>query len=297
MPSLWQTQSMELAKFMLGSRPQMIRIELEKDWLLLSHPDHAALAGEFARHWKNASFAPPEPFAHILDACTRHDDSWGPRDAKPQLTHDHNPSAFSEELVGTYDAFEEIDLDDYLAVRGQATEDAAKRDPYAAVLISMHTVNLLTEQADLSTLTEAERPVHAAFITGQLQRQAALKAELRACPDMAAQTTETALMRAFKFLQACDSFSLYAGVAYTKPGKLRHAQLKRDGSEVEIECIPVGPNHYQLKPYPLDEPTIRFQVPYRRVPKSSTQDLETFQASYASAPIEYLTVTVSQDPS
>ena len=54
----------------------MIRLKDNADWLLLTHKDHATLAGEFARHWKNQDFAPPEPFAHILDAVSRHDDSW-----------------------------------------------------------------------------------------------------------------------------------------------------------------------------------------------------------------------------
>lgn len=280
---------------MLKPPTQMIRIELENDWLLLSHQEHAKLAGEFARHWKNENFAPPKPFAHILDACARHDDSWAPRDALPQLTYEMNPSAFSEELVGTYDAFEEIDLDDYLAVRGQATEEAAKRDLYAAVLISMHTVNLLTEQADLSTLTEAERPVHAAFITGQLQRQAEFKAILRDRPDTAPYASDEDFENGFRFLQACDSFSLYAGVNYSQPGKLRHAQPTLGGRLVEIDCIPLRSHHYKLSPYPLDEPVVRFQIPYRRVSKAATASLESFQKAYSAAAIEYVEVTVSKD--
>lgn len=81
----------------------MIRLEDNDHWLLLGHADHAALAGEFARHWKNARFAPPNPFAHILDAVSRHDDSWKTRDALPELTPGGHPSAFSRELVGTYE--------------------------------------------------------------------------------------------------------------------------------------------------------------------------------------------------
>jgi len=273
----------------------MIRIEEEHDWLLLSHPDHAALAGEFARHWKNIDFAPPEPFTHVLDATSRHDDSWKDRDSLPLLTREMNPSAFSEELVGTYDAFEEIDLHDYLSVRGQATEAAAVRDPYSAILTSMHTVNLLTEQADLSTLKEEDRPFHKAFIAGQITRQEELKAELRLRADMAPLVTEEQLLKGFKFLQACDSFSLYVGVAYSKPGKLQHAHPRRDGSETEIAFIPKNNNHYVLSPYPLDEPSVEFKVPFRRVSKQATSSLENFQAAYAAAPVELITVTISQE--
>jgi hypothetical protein len=273
----------------------MIRIEKEHDWLLLSHTDHAALAGEFARHWKNEQFAPPEPFAHILDATSRHDDSWKAPDARPQLTPEMSPSAFSEELVGSYDAFEEIDLRSYLQVRGHATEATALRDPYSAILVSMHTVNLLTVQADLTTLSDEDRAFHQAFIDGQIARQAELKSALKLQPDIAPLTTSEQLSKGFKFLQACDSFSLYVGVDYSKPGKLQHAHPLRDGSETEIQLLPRGNNCYTLSPYPLDEPTVSFIVPYRRVAKSETASLERFQAAYTAAPVELVTVTVSKD--
>jgi hypothetical protein len=271
----------------------MIRIETEDDWLLLTHANHAALAGAFARHWKNRDFLPPEPFAHILDAVARHDDSWAERDALPLLTPEHNPSAFSKELVGTYDAFEEIDLEDYLGVRGQATEAAAARDPYAAILISMHTVNLLTEQADLSTLSAEDRAVHGAFIEGQRRRQSELMVLLKEQPDLAPYCTEAHFDRGFKFLQACDSFSLLVGVAFAEESQLRHPQVKRSGGEAKIRFHPQGDGRYVLDPWPLDEASVSFAIPYRRVPKAATATLEAFQAAYAAAADEPVTITVS----
>ncbi len=274
----------------------MIRIEEEDAWLLLSHPHHAALAGEFARHWKNANFAPPEPFTHILDAVSRHDDSWASRDAAPLLTAEHKPSAFSQELVGTYDAFEEIDLDAYLGVRGAATEAAALRDPYAAVLISMHTVNLLTEQADLSTLTPAQAGIHRAFIENQKERQEQLKYTIRKQPDLAQLASETHFQRGFEFLQACDSFSLFVGVDYPEEGLLRHPQRMRNGTRSPIRFIPLGDRRYALDPWPLDEKSVTFSVPYRRVAKSATGNLETFQAAYAAAPDTCIAITACPLP-
>ena len=271
----------------------MIRLEDNDDWLLLTHKDHAALAGEFARHWKNQDFAPPEPFAHILDAVSRHEDSWAVPDAEPNLSAEGEPAAFSKELVGTYDAFEDIDLEAYLSVRSNATEDAALRDPYAAVLISMHTVNLLTEQADLSTLNEEELAIHGRFIEEQLQRQEQLKDSLRKQPDFERFASEKDFLRGFQFLQACDSFSLFAGVDFKDKGALRHAQPTRYGVNVSIDLTPLGDRCFQLSPWPLDEPTIHFYVPYKRIPKSATCDLQTFRAAYSAAEIEIQRNTVT----
>jgi hypothetical protein len=270
----------------------MIRIEKENDWWLLGHADHARLAGEFARHWKNNDFSPPKPFAHILDAVSRHDDSWKDRDACPDLTPEGHPSAFSKELVGSYDAFEDIDLEAYLGVRGQATEQAAVRDPYSAILISMHTVNLLTEQADLESLDDASRKIHSDFIEGQLARQVEIIDALKTQSVFDGYLTEEVLQENFEFLQACDSFSLLVGVDYESESSLRHTHSFRGGDKLAISYIPLGNDKYQLAPWPLDEPELTFYVPYKCVPKSLASSLETFRETYAATPTTYRKITV-----
>ncbi len=144
----------------------MLRLETETGWWLVTHPDHARLAGAFAEHWGNDQFRAPEPREHVLRGIARHDDGWAARDALPQITRQGKPSAFSVELVGKYSAFEEIDLADYLAVRDRAVRLIAAEDPYAAVLISMHTYSLLHDHADRSTIAPAQLPLLDEFLVG-----------------------------------------------------------------------------------------------------------------------------------
>lgn len=275
----------------------MIRIDKENDWWLLPHADHAALAGEFARHWKNKEVSPPKPFAHILDAVSRHDDSWSPRDARPDLTPEGHPSAFSKELVGSYDAFEDIDLEAYLDVRGRATEQAAIRDPYSAILISMHTVNLLTEQADLEGVDSASLKIHSDFIQGQRARQVDLIESLRPQPAFEGYLSESTLRENFEFLQACDSFSLLVGVDYAEESTLRHRHSFAGAEKVTVSYIPLGDDHYRLDPWPLDEPEIEFWIPYKSVPKSSTTSSENFRATYQNTDPFFRKITVRGDSS
>jgi hypothetical protein len=55
----------------------MLRLETEDGWWLVTHPDHAHLAGEFASHWGNAIvFVSPEPREHVLRGIYAHDDGW-----------------------------------------------------------------------------------------------------------------------------------------------------------------------------------------------------------------------------
>jgi hypothetical protein len=270
----------------------MIRIETDSGWILVEHPEHARLAGRFAAHWGNAEFPPPEPRADILTAVARHDDAWAARDGVPFLTREGRPSAFSRELVGRYSAFEEIDFADYLAVRGKAAEAVAADNPYAAIVISMHTVSLLTTQADLSGLAASELELHRAFIEDQERRQRELIASLAGDPARAKAVEPAPLRRAFEFLQACDSLSLGVCVRYPSAKKLRHAHPRRDGSLAEIACAPLGHDTYRLEPYPLDTDALVLELPCRAVAGKSFPDQGSFRSAYAAAPVGRVRVRI-----
>ncbi len=270
----------------------MIRIETEHGWTLIEHPEHAKLAGRFAARWGNALFTAPEPRADLLTAVTRHDDAWADRDRTPFITRQGRPSAFSQELVGVYSAFEEIDLADYLAVRGRAAEGVAADNPYAAVIISMHTVDLLTTHADLSGLSAADRELHRLFIEGQRRRQAELVRAVAVIPGCAEAASPARLQGAFEFLQACDSMSLVACSRFPRPIALRHSHPRRDGTRSVVECTPLGGDTYRLSPNPLDADEVVFDLPCRHVPGATFASLGEFRALYAAAPVSALMIRI-----
>ena len=269
----------------------MIRIETDAGWILIEHPEHARLAGQFGAHWGNAEFPVPEPRAKIMTAVFRHDDAWALRDSNPVLTREGKPSAFSRELVGKYSAFEEIDFADYLAVRERAAEGVAADNPYAAIIISMHTVDLLTRQADLSALSEAERDLHCQFIGRQVRRQSELVELLRGGPDRDEVAPER-LQRAFEFLQACDSLSLTACVRYDRPIPLRHAHPRTKGAPVTLECAPLGGDTYRVTPYPFEVDEFNLEVPFRFVQGKAFADQNAFRSAYLATAVVPLKVRV-----
>lgn len=246
----------------------------------MTHQDHARLAGAFARLWGNRDFVPPQPLNDILVAVDRHDDAWVERDVEPFITPEGRPSAFSRELVGTYAAFEEVDLEDYLGVRGKATETVARDNPYAAIIVSMHTVNLLTDQADLTTLTGAQRDLHTRFIEGQLARQAELRESLAGDEHPGAFVDRDSTQRAFEFLQACDSFSLLACVDFDEPATLRHSHPTREGERREIAVNRLTPGRFLLDPWPLHVDHVTLSVPCRKVAGTTFDSLEGFRSAY-----------------
>src|ERR1700732_1713190 len=186
----------------LGRRAAMLRLETQTGWWLVTHPDHARLAGAFAERWGNERFLPPEPREHVLRGIARHDDGWAAPDRAPQITRQGKPSAFSVELVGKYSAFEEIDLEDYLAVRDRAVRLIASEDAYAAVLISMHTYSLLSDHADRSTIAPVDLPLLDQFLDGQRSFQDALRRQIATDSSFTAnQAADSAILDHFRLLQ------------------------------------------------------------------------------------------------
>ncbi len=265
----------------------MIRKELPDGWLLVTHGEHARLAGLFAEAWGNARFASPEPRTDILFAVAAHDDGWAARDASPFLTKASIPEAFTKDLVGSYAAFEEIDLPAYLRVRGEATAAVAARNPFAAIVVSMHTVNLLTEQADLATIRPDHRPLHADFVAAQRAFQLEMAARLNA--------SQGALDRAFRFLQTCDNLSLIACAAYEQPRTLRHSHADRAGQLHSFSCTPEGSGIFKITPSPFREKEMHFPLKVRRLLQRTFANNDEYRAALAAAPLETITITLLAD--
>jgi hypothetical protein len=272
----------------------MLRLQTQTGWYLITHPDHAHLAGQFASAWGNDLFAPPEPRAVVLRGIFAHDDGWAARDALPTLTREGKPAAFSIELVGTYSAFEEIDLQAYLAVRREAVQRMAQQDPYAAILISMHTHNLLTDRADRSTIRPADLPWLDAFLVEQSTLQRALREQLLAGAILPPEAlTPEAFTRNFRLLQACDNLSLLSCVDYDGSATLLWPQALRDGTASEVHVARVAERSFRLSPYPLAEPKMTFPLRARFLPTLHFASNEDLQTRFAAAPMEALTITIT----
>jgi hypothetical protein len=242
----------------------MLRMETETGWWLITHPDHARLAGDFAAAWGNAQFRKPEPRIRVLRGIACHDDGWAARDAHPSITHQGKPSAFSTELVGKYSAFEEIDIEDYLAVRDRAVRIVAEQDPYAGMLIAMHTYNLLTAHADRSTIAPNGLLLLDAFLDRQQEYQRSLLVDIAEDATLsAAESAYETIEEHFRLLQACDNLSLLSCVAYASPADLLHPLPLIDGTSAEISVLPLAPRHFRLTPWPFAQPQLIFGLSSR----------------------------------
>ncbi len=271
----------------------MLRLETPTGYYLITHPDHAHLAGQFAERWGNALFPAPQPRASVLHGIQVHDDGWLSRDAAPSTTRAGKPAAFSRELVGKYSAFEEIDLAQYLAVREAAVRQVEQEDQYAALLVSMHTYNLLTERADRSTISPDDLPLLDDFLNRQRLRQTALhgavRRDSRYRPE---ETTTEAIFANFRLLQACDNLSLLSAVAYDEPASLLHPFATAEGtSTIQVEAV--APRDFRLHPYPFSATRLNFTLPARHVIGHEFASSAALSSAFHHAPVESLEITLS----
>jgi hypothetical protein len=272
----------------------MLRLETEIGWWLVTHPDHARLSGDFAERWGNDQFRRPEPREHVLRAITRHDDGWIARDSSPQITRQGKPSAFSVEFVGKYSGFEEIDLVDFFTVRDSAVRQIAAEDPYAALLISMHTYNLLNERSDRSTLAPAQLPLLEQFLERQKEFQASLRKQIASDAIFTQdRSSDSVIFDHFRLLQALDYLSLLTCVDFRQPAHLLHPLPTRDGGHQPIQVRTIAPRHFILDPYPFPEFSLTFHFPVRQIKGKIFSSSAELQNAIKAAPKETLSVTVS----
>lgn len=272
----------------------MLRMESETGWWLITHPDHARLAEDFAKAWGNAEFRKPEPRARVLKGIACHDDGWVARDAHPSITRQGKPSAFSTDLVGKYSAFEEIDLQEYLAVRDRAMRIIAEHDPYAGLLISMHTCNLLTAHADRSTIDAAGLLLLDEFLTRLSAHQDELRSRIAEDATLSkSDAAEHTILEHFRLLQACDNLSLLTCVAYSSPAHLLHPLPLNNGGTAEVNVLPLAPRNFRLDPWPFAERELSFAFPARHVNGKMFADSQSLEVMFHAATVEQLSVTLT----
>jgi len=269
----------------------MLRMESESGWWLITHPDHARLAGAFAAAWGNALFRRPEPRDRVLFGIASHDDGWAARDEHPSITRAGKPSAFSTELVGKYSAFEEIDLADYLAVRERAVRIIADKDPYAGLLIALHTYNLLTAHADRSTIAAEQLLLLDEFLEKQRVKQGEMLAAIQGDATLSeVEKDRGTIEEHFRLLQACDNLSLLTCVDFGMPSDLLHPLPLMGGGTAEVRVMPVGPRHFRLEPWPFAEAEVSFDFPGRHVEGKTFASSSQLDEAFHATAVETLTV-------
>jgi hypothetical protein len=267
----------------------MIRRRMGDEFFLFTQHDHAVLSSQFASHYGNGRFLPPDPRAETISAVMLHDCGWPLHDDCPTLNASHLP----------LDVFE-TPLDLAVRVWQASAESVANESPYTRLLVSLHVLGL-SGYAASHVHTRTEQFELNKFQQREIERQVELRKELGLSTDIPlrlglAMDNRTQSEAVLKFnhniLQAMDRISL--ALCCTEPPFPRIENIfPRPGSTPDtLHFRRSSATSLRVEPWPFDARTLNFKVPFRSVPARPFYSVEEFREAYAAAPMQHLAVSV-----
>jgi hypothetical protein len=254
--------------------------------ILIRQTDHAVLSGFFAREWGNDLFQRPEGFESLRLAASEHDNGWREWELQPQI----------DPKTRLPYSFMSVPTDTHIELYQRGIERVVKVDRHAGLLVSMHASGLYDRaratipgfSAKYVKSTETE------LVNGFLQalklQQLRLKVDLRAEAATKDLVQEKLLESNSRRLEALDRLSLYFCMSGTPhDASIESVPVDDQGSEVDWELRPDGPNAVSLGPYPFRREPLQVSILVRRVPKRLYTGSLDFQTTLARAPYTALT--------
>ncbi len=219
-------------------------------WMLIRQPDHARLAGEFARRWGNERFPEPQPRDQAVLGVSFHDEGWVELDAVPQRNRE----------TGAPRQFLELSAGEFLPIWERSIRRGYEHGPTAGWLVSWHFSELAKMRLATAGTPATDRAALETFVEWQekLREQALAHIMLHGREQ---------LMACGKLLQFCDLLSLYVCLGAAGPITLPQSFLLHTGEEQRIRLEPGNDRRgdIRLVPYPFDVPEMRLSVPARRL--------------------------------
>jgi hypothetical protein len=213
--------------------------------LLVTQPDHAALARRVINHWMTDGFASAPRRASILHAVAEHDNGWRDVDAAPLV------DGRSGRILDFVSA--PVELRQGIWPRGVGR---LGDDPVAAALVAQHAIQIYSRFHGDADWT--------AFFS----RMAVLRDQYCA----AAALPLDALERDYFFLRIADVISLTFCSAWTDPQRVGEYGIRLDGSVLTIH------------PDPFAGGRVPLEVPARRMANRSFSSSADAAAVFRASP-------------
>ncbi len=236
------------------SPPVIVRQDGD-DWLLIRQPDHAVMAADVLAHWQ-ADGLPDRPTrAVVLDATREHDCGWAEEDDAPTV----NPA------TGDPWDFIRLPVDRRQAVWYRAMRLLADT-PHVAALVAHHATAAYARY-------ESDSGWHEFFRTMARERDV----RVAALSNAASGTSFDSFLRDYTSLRTADLISLALCHGWQERFEIDYYKGAFEGEVLT------------LTPDPFADRTVEWQVQARRIPRRRYESDSDLQATYAHAPITWLT--------
>jgi hypothetical protein len=266
----------------------MIRHRHGDSFFLVTQDEHAKLSGTLAARVGNDLFAMPSPYDDVVRGISMHDSGWPLHDDSPTLDEKGLPLHVFESPAETS-----------TAVWSESVRRASEAGDYCGLLVSLH-VLALSSIALSHYMAPDKRLTHARqvfelnkFQQNQIEAQENLRNRLHLRTDLPLQyglaprgssAAEDLLLCNYNLLKAMDRVSL--ALLCSEPlFETIEGVYPRPGAEpIDLRLRNLGEWTLRIDPWPLDQPILEVQVPYRQVPARAYASVEEFRAIYSQTP-------------
>jgi Protein of unknown function (DUF3891) len=225
--------------------------------LLVRQVDHQDQCGLMAAAWGNERFARPEPFAPIALAAAIHDEGWRAWERRPEVDAGGAPVNFSD-----------IDRPTHVALYREGIATAARRDPRAGLLVSLHGQGLYEGRRGLDRGRPTPRARREPAVREFLAEQDGVQRALRELIGPGAELDEWA-WAGYRLLQTWDVISLFlTWSALGDRGGISLPQVpdRPAGPGVELRLEARAGGEVTCAPWPFSGDVVDLPVAARAIP-------------------------------
>jgi len=249
--------------------------------------DHSRVAGFFAAHWGNQDFARPEPYASVVLAAQEHDIGWWEWEMCPSTLNDKGfPLDYHD---GSLKYLGQLRLDFYK----NAVDHVRNRDPYAALLMSMHGVALMNAGYGKYAYPpdRSGDPRVKAYIDNQEELRLKLIEELRHSERFKDFASDEQVWTNYEYMEVFDQLAQFVCNRYPLNSKWRKLGPTNSLNDVDIPTKPgrapvkiaidtVSEHRAVMTPYPFDVDPLVFSFSARLVPNRAYKSPEDFLGEF-----------------
>jgi hypothetical protein len=282
-----------------GTLAEMIRRASGGKFILFTQVDHAALSGQLAARFGGGRFVPPVPREVVLTAVSQHDAGWPLHDDEPTLNSRGEP----------LDVFE-VPRQIALRVWSASAERASAIDPYAGLLVSLHSLSLsihasmhnpiqLSEKFDIAQM-QSQFDLNK-FQHREVERQEQLRRKLGMRTDVPLKhgIAEPGVTRQddqlrfhFRLLQAMDLLSLCICCTHPPAAESNELQPSPDAGPVRLKIHRGSDGVTHVHPWPFEIRRLPLTIPCRHMPERAYQTVQEFRECFLAAPVTDYAVVV-----
>jgi hypothetical protein len=281
----------------------MVVAEGPNEYVLYAQNDHGDLAGQFAAHWGNETFAPVQPRNSMVFVAEAHDNGWWHWDSNPEV-----------DAQGVPITFRRTPRERLYAFINKGIANIMEKDLYAGLIASMHHAGLPQHRyGTLPAVPRRQDPYTQEFIREREPFNQNLIAKVEKMAEYEGVNSSDHLWFNYRMMQVFDRLSLFFCCNFDlQKATISESQSQDDKDygrafyrsainstptrfgqpDIELCLIPLGKTRLRIEPYPFDESELRVRVRGRVIPRRSYRNQEEFRDVYSRRPREMFEYTL-----